>query len=198
VQKPVPKDQKAQLQHDIPVMPESVVGSPVDLAPQPLDALAPEFMTMLDGTMPWWRPGVLDISKTIGWRWLLLLPILLTLAAVVMSFVFAPAQAMQFLGTELKIAALAAGGGIAIVLWAVRTGVSARTDIFCIHCGYTLGGLSKRGTCPECGRPYTFDVIAEFKKDPHFFAERFRALRSCPRYASFEAGTGPTPWDGAS
>ncbi|MCC6970728.1 MAG: hypothetical protein IT434_10955 [Phycisphaerales bacterium] len=41
----------------------------------------------------------------------------------------------------------------------------------CIHCGYELEGLARRGICPECGKPYDKAVCvlhpylaAEFKK----------------------------------
>lgn len=180
------------------IVPEATIASPVDLPAQPLDALSPDFMTMFDRDMPWWRPGALDVAKVIGWRWILLAPILLAIAVLPLSFVFMPTTALQFLGTEIKIVGLGIGGAVTIVLWALRNAVKARKDMFCIHCGYQLEGLAPSGTCPECGRNYVFDVIAEFKKDPHFFAERFRALRSAPRYPAFTAGDGPTPWDGAS
>ena len=79
----------------------------------------------------------------------------------------------------------------------IRNVVKARRDPFCIHCGYSLQGLADSGTCPECGRPYLFSLVEEYRKDPHFFVERYRSSRQLPtRVAAFAAGDGPTPDDG--
>src|SRR5205809_342217 len=58
------------------VIPALVMGSPSDLPAPPPDALGPEFSTLLDGEVPFWRPGVLDVARGIGIQWIILLPAL--------------------------------------------------------------------------------------------------------------------------
>ncbi len=179
------------------LVPPATVASPADVPPQPAEALTPDFVSMFEGRdVPFWRPGAGDVVRTIGWRWLVILPVgafvvLLPLAAVLR--LGGPGfQFFQF----IKLWILAIGVVITIVLSAIRRGVAARQGNFCIHCGYSLDGLGDRGTCPECGRAYDTIVLAEFRKDPHFFMARYKAARSHPVGEAFAAGEGPTPDDG--
>ncbi len=179
------------------LVPPPTVASPSDVPPQPSDALTPDFVSMFEGQdVPFWRPGTGDVLRSIGWRWFFIIP----LAAFVL---FIPLAALLQLGGPRfqffqfsKLWLLAIGVIVTIVLSAVRRGVAARKGSFCIHCGYSLEGLADRGTCPECGRPYDTIVLAEFRKDPHFFMARYKAARSHPPGVAFAAGDGPTPDDG--
>ena len=68
--------------------------------------------------------------------------------------------------------------------------IRARREPFCIHCGYGLTGLPDNHACPECGRRYSFRIIDEYRRDPHWFIERYRASRLLPKPdAPFAAGT---------
>jgi hypothetical protein len=80
----------------------------------------------------------------------------------------------------------------ALAVWAwqlLNKGVRARTDLFCVHCGYSLEGLPDHHRCPECGRPYHFWVVEEYKRDPDWFIMRWKARRRLPPAAEpFAAG----------
>ena len=94
------------------------------------------------------------------------------------------------------VGAAAAAGLVAAVVvarlpfWYVfRRAAKARREPFCIFCGYNLTGLPDRYRCPECGRPYTWQLIAEYRRDPAWFRERWRLHRELPPAdAPFEAG----------
>jgi len=73
-------------------------------------------------------------------------------------------------------------GALAITLtgYVIRRAVRARREPFCIHCGYNLSGLPDNYRCPECGRPYTWRLIAEYRRDPRWFIERYKARQKLP------------------
>jgi hypothetical protein len=168
------------------------------MAREPLDALAPEFVTFMEKDVPWFRPNMRELAAAMGWRWLIVIPLLAVLALIPLSYFFPWLLHTAVLNLEVKLFILAIGGIITTVLYVAKNTVASRRDLFCIHCGYTIDGLGDEGTCPECGRAFHVSVIREFKKDPHFFQARWRALKHAPRYQPFESGTGPTPRDGAS
>jgi hypothetical protein len=178
------------------LVPPSVGGSPVDLPDQPRSALQPDFATMFDGDVPWWRPRPWDVARAIGWWWLLLVPMVLVLGGVLLGAILGVLPWSIFL-VWAKIWLVMIAGIASIVIYGVRNVVKNRRDPFCIHCGYSLSGLGASGTCPECGRPYLSSLIDEYRRDPHFFAERYRSSRRLPTRATvFVAGDGPTPDDG--
>ncbi len=189
-------DAAARALGGMPLVPHATEASPSEMGPQPLNALSPDFVTFLDKDVPFYRPGALDIAKTIGWRWVLLVPILMVIAALPMTLFLPRPVMVQVVQVELKLVLLAIGGGVTIVLWAVRNAINTRADLFCIHCGYNIEGLGEEGTCPECGRNFQLPIIREFKKDPHFFVARWKAIKDAPKAVPFTAGDGPTPYDG--
>ena len=62
----------------------------------------------------------------------------------------------------------------------LRTAVRQRPDPFCIHCGYSLTGLPDGHRCPECGRTFSFRVIEEYRRDSHWFIQRYKMRHDLP------------------
>jgi len=137
----------------------------------------------------WWRPTWQDMLRHVGWRWIFALP---ALGVVVWLFACAAhpelLRIVLYLGIKGAIMALALPA--VLIGYLVREATAARTDPFCIHCGYSLVGLGEEaGTCPECGRPYTRQVIEEYRRDPQWFIARYRAHGQLPPPAQrFDAG----------
>ncbi len=178
-----------------PLVPEPVHGSPADLLPAPPDALIPEDRLPFESEGPWWRPGWQHVARVIAWRWVILLPALAIGIGgpyeLIMDRAFMPMAAASF-----KLIVFSWGVIITIVAWGIRHAVAGRKDMFCIHCGYSVHGLGERGQCPECGRFFNVSMINEYRKDPHFFVQRHKALKNARPSVIFRAGTGPTANDG--
>lgn len=133
----------------------------------------------------WWRPSFADTCRSIGWRWIFLLPSTLLILLLVIPSTWIGILVLL----EAKLLLLT--GAIALTLASVvfRRAARARTEPFCIFCGYNLTGLPDHYRCPECGRPYTWRLIAEYRKDPQWFIDRYKALRRLPPAAApFESG----------
>lgn len=189
----------AATRSDQSVVPEPVYASPAEIPAQPSDAVTPDFVTMFDGKdVPFWRPGAPDIARGIGWKWLIVLPAaLFVVGAPIGAIMFiSRGRASEFAAHLIKLWVFALGVVITVVLGSVRRVVGNRKDDFCIHCGYSMTGLGDVGKCPECGRPFVRKVIAEYRKDPHFFAHRYGKLKSHPVSEGLIAGVGPTARDG--
>jgi hypothetical protein len=138
---------------------------------------------------PWWTPSWTDVIKTIGWRWVLALPAAAVVILLLLAW-FVDLRAMMplwFLGIKVIIVLVAAP--FLVLLELTRNAVRMRKEPFCIHCGYGLNGLPDDHTCPECGRPYTFAHIDEYRRDPHWYVRRYKMRGSMPRAdAPFMAG----------
>src|SRR5262249_31891301 len=65
-------------------------------------------------------------------------------------------------------------------LYVMRLALRARAEPFCIFCGYSLQGLPERYRCPECERAYTPEMIADYRRDPEWFRQRWKMQRSLP------------------
>jgi hypothetical protein len=127
----------------------------------------------------WWTPSWQDIARHIGWRWVLLIPIIAVMVLLIAA-VFDGRFVTLFwiLGPKPVILMLAIP---VVALGAVmRKAVETRKEPFCIHCGYALTGLPDHYRCPECGRPYTLAIINEYRRNPKWFIERYKATGRLP------------------
>lgn len=159
-----------------PSVPPSVVATPHDVVP------------FAEGEIRWWRPSCGEVCRKVGWRWLLLTPALgLILLWVATWYLLIPDAVFYML--EIKLLIFCAAIAISMGAFVARTAIRARREPFCIYCGYCLEGLPDNYRCPECGRPYTWALIDEYRRDPHWFIERWRRRSEIPPAdAPFAAG----------
>lgn len=154
-------------------LPPTVVGTP-----NALRELAKE-------DIRWWRPGFADSWQYVGWRWVFLLPALL----IVLFFIFPLQVLIPFFVIHVYVFVFVAAVAVTLAGYVFRRAARARTEPFCIFCGYNLTGLPDNYRCPECGKPYTWRLIAEYRRDPQWFIERYEALKRLPPAdAPFDAG----------
>jgi hypothetical protein len=113
----------------------------------------------------------------LGWRWILFLPALALLVALGSMPWFYHYSSFLFLGGG-KLLIFSIGLAITTAGTALRSAVKERTDPFCIHCGYDLTGLTEDHLCPECGRPFSLKLIDEYRRDPHWFVQRYKARKT--------------------
>ena len=157
-------------------LPPATLASPSELKEQPGEGIT------------WWRPGWADAWRYVGYRWIFLLPAIGLLVLLVLSLFF-PIFFGVFWVVGLKLCVFAGAIAVSLAGYVIRRAVTARKEPFCIYCGYNLTGLPDDYRCPECGRPYTWRLIAEYRRDPQWFIERYRAQRHLPpRDAPFHAG----------
>jgi hypothetical protein len=133
-----------------------------------------------DGTLPWWKPGWSDVWKHMGWGYATALIGLGLVVVGGIGFVIfwggwaASGLLAEVLRLSVLVAAIAvAGAGVAI-----KRSLAKRDEPFCIHCGYSLAHLPDHYVCPECGRPYSFALIDDYRTDPEWFIMRWRRLRA--------------------
>lgn len=101
------------------------------------------------------------------WLWLLIVPLLFGLALLIAGLRSGGTLAFLF-WLELKLILLTVA--VPVVFWEHYRNrlIRARSDPFCVHCGWTLVGLPDEGKCPECGRPYRMKVVTMFRADPRW------------------------------
>jgi len=147
--------------------------------PPTMHASAAEIPPLGEDEPPWWRPDWRDAARHVGYRWIYLLPAVLCLVLLMAApFVRIAREALLVLGFKLVL--FSGGVAVALAAFVVGRAVRARQEPFCIHCGYNLSGLPDQHRCPECGRPYSWRVIAEYRRDPEWFIARWRAARKLP------------------
>jgi hypothetical protein len=129
---------------------------------------------MLDGEPdpPFWRPSIAELSAELGWRWVLVLPGLVAATLLLGWMVFSPGIGVWSVGSYLLT--LLAALGISTGAVAFSRVMKRIREPFCIHCGYPLVGLENHSRCPECGRRFDFAMVAEYRKNPGWFAQRYR------------------------
>ena len=136
----------------------------------------------------WWRPSWQDTMQHVGWRWVFLVPVLMLAALLLVPLRWMP---WPLVLVEAKVLLFAGAIALTLAGYVFRRAARARTQPFCIFCGYNLTGLPDHYRCPECGRPFSWRVIAEYRRDPEWFIERYRALRRLPQAdVRFDAGPG--------
>ncbi len=161
--------------------------------PEPPRVIPPENLASpgeLDwpADVPWWKPGFAESLRYVGWRWILILPAIAVILLLILSpfnpFVW---QYMLIGGGKLLI--LIIGAPFALAGRAFSQAVKARKDPFCMHCGYGLTGLPDLHRCPECGQPYSFKLIEEYRRDPNWFIQRWKQRHQVPVHdVPFQAG----------
>lgn len=115
----------------------------------------------------WWRPPARDVFRQITWRWALLLPVGVALGLIVAAHFRSRDQAfLGYLGIKLLVITLL----VPALMWDHfrHRAIRARTDPFCVHCGWTLRGLPREGRCPECGAGYRMKVVEMYRLDPQW------------------------------
>jgi hypothetical protein len=159
--------------------------------PEPL--ASPMSMLDMGDDVPWWTPSWRDRACAVGWKWIFALPAVLVLGLMIASFWYGQFLApLWMMGVKVIVLSLAVP--VVLLLEVVRGCMAGRKGHFCIHCGYSLDGLPDHYTCPECGRPYSFALVDEYRRDPHWFIQRYKMRRQLPQaHAPFAAGPVASP-----
>lgn len=155
------------------------VGSPSDVSPVPGE------------DVPFWLPDWRDSMRYMGWRWILLLIPAAVVGLLALSWYYGIGLSVALWYPFIKIIIIVCAIPVGLFFKMTKDAVSQRREAFCIHCGYELEGLPDKYNCPECGRPYTWAVIEEYRRDPHWFIRRWKTQHELPMgFAPFPAGPG--------
>jgi len=161
------------------------------MVPPPIVATPSQMKLGSEDDPTWWQPGWHDVKRFVGWRWVLLAPAVLCVLAIAGGWYFPPVRGVALvIGVKLGLAVFAFA--FSLVGYVTRMALKAGSEPFCIYCGYNLTGLPDEHRCPECGRAYTHAIIAEYRKDPSWFIERWKlSHRTPPRSQPFASGPVP-------
>jgi len=167
------QDEKQPIERQLPPV---VVATPGEVRAGP------------EGEVAWWKPGWNDAVQYVGWRWLLLSPALVLLA-MLLGAIFLQRWRLMLLVLGAKLLIFIGAVALSLAGWVFRRAARARKEPFCIHCGYNLTGLPDNYRCPECGRPYNWRLIEEYRRDPQWFIERWKKHKDLPNADTpFDAG----------
>jgi hypothetical protein len=170
-----------------PILPRAHAGIG-EVAPPQSIASPCELKAARGSEVPFWLPGWGEKLKHLGWRWVLVVPSLALVAVLVLGLFDSRAWPLLF-SLGLKIIIMVCAMPVLLMMDLARTAIKKKNEPFCIHCGYDLVGLPDNYCCPECGRPYTFAVIEEYRRDPHWFIKRWKTHHEIPLAdAPFAAG----------
>jgi len=165
---------------------------PLEKAVPPEIVATPAAMKLATDDEPtWWQPGWEDVVQFVGWRWLLLAPAIVCVLVFAGGWFYPQFRVVSvMIGIKLGIVLFALA--LSLVGYVTRKALKAGTAPFCIFCGYNLTGLPDHYRCPECGRAYTHALVEEYRKDPHWFIERWKQSHQIPDRAQPFA-SGPIP-----
>lgn len=126
----------------------------------------------------WYKPGVSETLGLMGWRWIYFLPA----GALVIGIFLLPRMFFlsQLIFVWWKLLLFTVALPVGAFITAAKGSVRMRKEPFCIHCGYDLTNLPDNHNCPECGEHYSFRVIDEYRRDPHWFIERYKLRGDTP------------------
>ncbi|HEY7089049.1 MAG TPA: hypothetical protein VH518_13225 [Tepidisphaeraceae bacterium] len=157
-------------------VPPTSVASPSELRPRdPAD-------------VRWYKPGWSEMIPLMGWRLIFFLPAAGLLSLIFLMPIHAWLSNVIILWWKLLVPAVVLPAGYAFS--AANHVIRQRKEPFCIHCGYDLSGLQDNYVCPECGEPYSFRVIDEYRRDPNWFIQRYKKRGDVPPAdVPFVAGT---------
>jgi hypothetical protein len=159
--------------------PDNRGAHPIDIVPPPTTPLTIDTENPVYGDdVPFWRPGLTDTMKHLGWRWIMFLPAIAILLAIIGLPWYGFTPVLFWGGGKLLIFSI--GLAITTTGGAIKSAMKQRKDPFCIHCGYDLIGLPDGHLCPECGRPFALKLIDEYRRDPHWFAQRYKHRKDRP------------------
>ena len=152
-------------------------------------------MSYLDDRLPryrpqvklrWWRPGARELARHLGWGWLLLVPPAVLLL-ISLGLLIARERMGGYWWIVFRLFLVVTPIPLLFLDYFRFKAIRARTDPFCIHCGYTLQGLPQEGTCPECGRRYRMPVVEMFRRDPQWVIAYWRNAGKPPPVDLFDA-----------
>lgn len=148
--------------------PAEIHASPVDIA---------EY----DPNATFWTPDWRERARLMGWRWAIVGGLVLLAAGFVWLVMFHRGMfVVSFGGLIFKLGGVLVAGAISLLVWLRKSATAYRRDPFCIYCGYSMEGLSDGDRCPECGRPCSFAVCREYKRDPQWFVHRYKQRAVTP------------------
>ena len=124
----------------------------------------------------WYLPDWGETIRLLGWRVILFLPAV-SLLVLLLMIPLRPWDITWMLLSWWKLWVLVVLLPTLVAADRVKNAIRARKDPFCIHCGYGLTGLPPEYTCPECGAAYSPQLIEEYRRDPKWFIQRYRANR---------------------
>lgn len=153
---------------------------PIERRVPPPNVASPSQLRVAPGQeVRWYKPGVGETLRLMGWRVVYFAPAALLLLALVVFLPMQPWAAVNLIAywkLIIILVALPTGAALATAARAIRR----RSEPFCIHCGYDLSGMPDDYHCPECGAHYTHRLIDEYRRDPDWFIQRYKRQADIP------------------
>ena len=139
--------------------------------------------------VPFWLPDWRASMRYMGWRWILLLIPAAVIGLLGFSWYYGVGLSVALWYPFIKIIIIVCAIPVGLFFKMTKDAIAQRREPFCIHCGYELAGLPDHYRCPECGLPYTWAVIEEYRRDPHWFIRRWKVQHELPPgFEPFAAG----------